>query len=148
MRFFVAVWLMLVATFVVYGSITAWHALVSAPQAYSRLRDRGVPVTGKLDGCSGGGSAAGSGVMSHVERRCHVTVTFRGSTRSWVYPYSVDEAGGPTLAMLVDPSHPQTAYAVYDVRHSTGAGWNGHAIFGLVLLGGGLLLLAVPPLLN
>jgi hypothetical protein len=158
-RFVIAVWLALAVFLVGYGSKLTWHAVVAMPRAYKHLRRYGVPVTGRLSDCTGGDEITAGGVSGHKPLRCRVKVSFEGVSRAWEYPYSLDEHGdGPVqpldtsdqgpVSMLLDPHHPRTAYTVYDVDRSTGAGWNRWSFFGVLLVGAGLLLLGVPVLVN
>jgi hypothetical protein len=148
MRVVIAVWLVVVATLIGYGSKVAWHALVAMPNTYEHLRKDGVPVTGRLSDCTGGDQIAAGGVAAHQPLRCSVAVRFQGVSREWEYPYPLDEVGRGPLPMLLDADHPRTAYAVYDVDYSTGAGWSPWSIFGLFVAGAGVFFLVVPPLMR
>lgn len=100
-----------------------WQSMVTLPGQYDRLGDHGAQATATIDECAprlGGGRGVA----------CRLTMAFKGSSRTWVYPENVPQfeirPAGSSVAMLVDPHDIDTAYTVTDVRDRTNAG------FGLV----------------
>jgi hypothetical protein len=124
--------------FIGMGVYTTWDAATNRPHLYAVLRDRGVPLTASFAGCSGG-----------RDDICRLTVTYRGTSRTWDYgenhPQFDRLSRGDPVAVLLDPRHPQTVYTVRDVQtdYDTGvlSGSSilgvGFVIFGVAALGFG-----------
>jgi hypothetical protein len=106
--------------FVGFGLHTMWQSTVTLPRQYDRLEAQGVPATATVDECAprlGGGRGVA----------CRVTMTFNGSSRTWVYPENSHQfeilPAGSSVAMLVDPRDIHDAYTVTDVSARTNAGF-------------------------
>lgn len=113
------------------------------PHTYATLRDRGVLLSARFEGCG------------HVDRFdkngkddvCRLTVTYQGRTRKWVYrddyPQFNQLGVGASIPVLLDPSHPTTVYTVHDVDTHDNAGvFSAYGLFGFGSVCAGIGLIA------
>jgi len=96
-----------IASLVAGGAFLLLHNLVMMPGAYERLSTNGAEVTATVTGCR---NARG--------KVCDLTYTYQGQTRTVVYGQHTDQFGaaGSTVALLVDPADPSTAFTKQDVE--------------------------------
>lgn len=121
--------------FIGFGTSIVVNSLSTVPHQYAELSNRGVRIEGTLVKCAPGlGGGRGTG--------CEVHISYKGFARTWDYPENIAQfAGlhpGDHIAMLVDPSDPNDAYTVVDVRDRTNSG-----IGVLFFLGGFFILLGL-----
>jgi hypothetical protein len=109
----------------VHGLVTSF---VTRPHAYDALESRGVVRRATVVECRAG-LGGGRG------RACELTLSYGGSTRTWVYGENSAQfdglAPGAQVEMLVDPRHPDTAYTRTDVAARTNTGWGPVAFFSV-----------------
>lgn len=121
-------WVLVCGFLLVFGAATTWHAWKDLPHAYSRLRAEGVPATARFAGCS---------VVDLRTHHCRLTLTYRGTTRTWTYPQDYPQflalATGAPVPVLVDPDHPSTVYTAHDVEAGYDAGLGGLSVFGVAV---------------
>lgn len=96
-----------IATLIAGGTFLLIHNLVIVPGAYERLSTNGAQVNGVVTGC-----------RNTRGRVCDLTYTYNGQTRTVVYGQHTDQFGAPgsSVALLVDPSDPSTAFTKQDVE--------------------------------
>jgi hypothetical protein len=103
--------------FGVHGLVTAF---VSRPHAYDALESRGLVRQATLVDCKAG-LGGGHG------RACELSLTYSGSTRTWVYGENSAQFDGlgprAKVEVLVDPQQPGTVYTRTDVAARTNTGW-------------------------
>ena len=123
--------LLVLATLVglgVHGLVTS---LVTRPHAYDVLESRGVVRQATVVECRAG-LGGGHG------RACKLSLTYGGSTRTWVYGENSAQFDGlarrASVEVLVDPLQPDTVYTRTDVAAGTNTGWGPAAFFSLAAL--------------
>lgn len=121
--------------FVGLGTSIVVNTLYTFPHRYDLLASRGIRVDGSLVKCApgiGGGRGVG----------CEVHLAYKSFDRTWDYPENSPQFGdlhpGSSIPMLVDPSNPNIAYTVLDVRERTSSGLGLLFYFGCVLVLAGI----------
>ena len=117
--------------FIGIGTSTVINTLYTFPHRYGLLASGGVSVDGTLVKCAPGiGGGRGIG--------CEVHLNYEHFNRTWEYPENSPQFNGLTpgsrIPMLVDPSNPNIAYTVLDVRQRTDSGLGVLFFFGCALV--------------
>jgi hypothetical protein len=118
----------------VHGLVTAF---VTRPHTYDVLESRGVVRHAMVVDCKAG-LGGGHG------RACELSLTYGGSTRTWVYGENSAQFDGlaprAKVEVLVDPQQTDTVYSRADVAARTDTGWGPVAFFsvGALVLATGL----------
>jgi hypothetical protein len=101
----------------VHGLVTSF---VTRPHAYDVLESRGVVRQARVVRCAAG-LGGGHG------RSCELSLSYRGSTRTWVYGENSAQFDGlapsTPVEVLVDPQQPGRVYTRTDVAARTNTGW-------------------------
>jgi hypothetical protein len=128
---------LLLATLVGLGVQGLVTAFVTRPHAYDALESRGVVRQATVVECR-------AGLGGRRGRACELSLTYGGSTRTWVYGENSAQFDGlaprAQVVVLVDPQHPDRVYTRTDVAARTNTGWGPVAFFsvGSLVLATGL----------
>jgi hypothetical protein len=118
----------------VHGLVTTF---LTRPHTYDVLESRGVARQARVVECR-------SGLGGGHGRACELSLSYGGSTRTWVYGENTAQfaglAPGAPVEVLVDPQQPGTVYTRTDVAARTNTGWGPIALLsvGALVLAFGL----------